>query len=1059
VDDLRARLEAALSQNYAIERELGRGGMAVVYLAQDLKLGRRVALKVLRPELSATLGTQRFLQEIKVAAGLAHPNILPLHDSGEAGGLLYYTMPYVQGESLRQHLELAGTLPLDDALRIAREVADALDYAHQQNVVHRDIKPGNILLEAGHAVVADFGVARAISAAVGDRVTATGLVVGTPQYMSPEQARGSAEVDGRSDIFSLGCVLYEMLIGRPPFADASPIERLEGRVRFPPALSVERPVIPVGVEAAVETALATAPGRRYQTAAEFGQALESGVGTVSGARRRARRARRWWVAGVGAAAALSGAAVVALPRILGAKLDGSLYVVVPFGHRGGAAPMLLNGDRCELLVSHAFQRWTDVRVVDRMQVQDALLRRGDLGVTLQVARDIARGLRAGRLVWGDVADAGDSTFVTAALYDLTRGGAALRHASVGVRPETSDLAAKFYELADSLLLGAATSREARPGALGTDVLAAWQAYAEGREALDRWDLVGAERAFQAALAIDREYAHANLWLAQTAMWAGKPASDWRESAARAVAGHTRLAPGDVLLAQALRRLADGQFSEACRGYRELVARDSADFVAWFGLGECQRRDRLVVPDPASPSRWRFRSSYRAAADAYRRALELVPSVHRAFTGIASQRLMRLFFTESNVFRAGYAVGADTLRFGAFPSLDHDTLAFVPYPITRVFDGTPEANPPSKQTAVERNRAMLRDIMRTWLDAFPGSSDAHEAMALVLETTGELDIRPSPKQSALTAVRRARALSPDPEQASRLAVTEVRLLVKLEQFERARDLADSVLAAALPEPEPLQARHFAGLAALTGRVYRTVQLLRLSAAVDTPTTWDGQELPHAPLAVKAVALELLGYAALGGPVDSLRVLKARVDQSVSSWAGPAERDRLRLAVLHVPVALAFAQLGLTDVHRQNAVGDYLIERQWALAHGDTAAVRAGFARIAALRSTMRPGDVAVEGTHNEALLLLQIGDTGAATQLLDLSLGALPSLGTYLLEQTPQAGAVVRAMALRAELAARAGDQATARRWARAVATLWSGADAPLEPVLRRMRTLASEPHR
>src|SRR6058998_1513861 len=183
--------------------------MATVYLAQDLKHHRKVAIKVLKPELAAALGPERFLQEIEIAAGLTHPHILPLHDSGEAAGMLYYVMPYVEGESLRHRLERQGPLPLEDALEIARQVADALEYAHQHDVVHRDIKPENILLQAGQAVVSDFGIARAISEARG-RVTGTGVAVGTPEYMSPEQASGGT-VDGRTDIFSLGCVLYEML--------------------------------------------------------------------------------------------------------------------------------------------------------------------------------------------------------------------------------------------------------------------------------------------------------------------------------------------------------------------------------------------------------------------------------------------------------------------------------------------------------------------------------------------------------------------------------------------------------------------------------------------------------------------------------------------------------------------------------------------------------------------------------------------------------------------------------------------------------------------------------
>ena len=222
LSDLQARLQDALADRYSLDRELGAGGMATVYLAHDLKHDRKVAIKVLRPELVHALGPERFLREIATTANLHHPHILPLYDSGRtaepSGALLYYVMPFVEGESLRDRLKREKQLPLDDALRIAREVADALSYAHGHGVIHRDIKPENILLESGHALVADFGIARAVSTAGADRLTDTGLALGTPAYMSPEQAAGDRDVDGRTDLYSLGCVLYEMLAGQPPFS-------------------------------------------------------------------------------------------------------------------------------------------------------------------------------------------------------------------------------------------------------------------------------------------------------------------------------------------------------------------------------------------------------------------------------------------------------------------------------------------------------------------------------------------------------------------------------------------------------------------------------------------------------------------------------------------------------------------------------------------------------------------------------------------------------------------------------------------------------------------------
>jgi tetratricopeptide (TPR) repeat protein len=267
------RLRAALAGRYTVDRELGHGGMATVYLAQDERHHRPVAIKVLRPEIAPGLGPERFLREIGIAARLNHPHILALLDSGDADGMLYYAMPFVEGESLRNRLTREPQLPLDVALQIAREVADALSYAHSHGVVHRDIKPENILLSSGHALVADFGIARAISAAAGHTLTETGLVIGTPAYMSPEQAAGSQDVDGRSDLYALGCVLYEMLSGEPPYTGPTPQAILAKKLTEPlPHLGTVR-AAPRTVEAALAKALAKAPADRFQTVSEFAGAL------------------------------------------------------------------------------------------------------------------------------------------------------------------------------------------------------------------------------------------------------------------------------------------------------------------------------------------------------------------------------------------------------------------------------------------------------------------------------------------------------------------------------------------------------------------------------------------------------------------------------------------------------------------------------------------------------------------------------------------------------------------------------------------------------------------
>ena len=268
------QLRAALEGRYAVERQIGQGGMATVYLARDARHDRQVAIKVLRPELAVSIGSDRFLREIKVAAHLQHANILALYDSGEAGRYLYYVMPFVEGESLRARLDREEQLPLTDAVQLASEVADALQYAHARHIIHRDIKPENILIQEGHALVADFGIARALSAAGGDKLTETGMAVGTPHYMSPEQGLGGEHLDGRADQYSLACVFYEMLVGQPPFQGPNAMAILARHsMESVPSLQVVRSSIPDELEEAVMRALEKTPADRFPTIREFADAL------------------------------------------------------------------------------------------------------------------------------------------------------------------------------------------------------------------------------------------------------------------------------------------------------------------------------------------------------------------------------------------------------------------------------------------------------------------------------------------------------------------------------------------------------------------------------------------------------------------------------------------------------------------------------------------------------------------------------------------------------------------------------------------------------------------
>ena len=330
--DALARLTGTLGDRYRIERELGAGGMATVYLAHDLKHDRDVAIKVLHPDLGAALGGERFLAEIKTTAKLQHPHILPLLDSGDADGLLYYVMPVVTGETLRARLERERQLPIPESVRIAREVASALDYAHRQGVIHRDIKPENILLHDGSALVADFGIALAVQTAGGARMTQTGLSLGTPQYMSPEQAMGERLIDARSDIYALGAVTYEMLTGEPPFTGPT-VQAIVAKVMAerPTPLHTVRNTVPAGVEQAVLTALAKLPADRFATAAAFAAALVApATGEMAPATRRGTHAGGWRARAIDPYVLSLAALVLVLVAALAVVARGASFGADPF---------------------------------------------------------------------------------------------------------------------------------------------------------------------------------------------------------------------------------------------------------------------------------------------------------------------------------------------------------------------------------------------------------------------------------------------------------------------------------------------------------------------------------------------------------------------------------------------------------------------------------------------------------------------------------------------------------------------------------------------------------
>jgi tetratricopeptide (TPR) repeat protein len=516
--DQLARLKAALAERYRVERELGHGGMATVWLAHDLKHDRPVALKVLRPELAAVLGPERFLREVRITARLNHPHILPLLDSGEAGGFVYYAMPYVEGESLRERLARERQLPLADALRIGLEVADALSYAHSHDVVHRDVKPENILVESGHAVVADFGIARAITEAGGGRLTETGIAVGTPAYMSPEQAAGSQEVDGRSDLYSLGCVLYEMLAGHPPFTGTTAQEILARQsLDAVPRLTAARPQVPVAVEQAILAALAKIPADRFATARQLADALTSGAqgGTGVAAARHAWPARRLAV-GVTAAIGIVGVVVGAalLARRNGARDAGaaSRVVVMPFQNRTAITELDPLGTVAADWVAQGLTEAGFLMVLDTRSALVAAHTLGAAATPVAVGHETA----AGVVVLGSYFLQSDSLQFQAKIASTSDGSILFGIGGIAAPRErpldgVEQLRQRVLTALASLHNEDVTNFQTRLAQPPT--YAAYREYAEGLELYLRTAFSEAARHFQRAAVLDSSFLTAALWAA------------------------------------------------------------------------------------------------------------------------------------------------------------------------------------------------------------------------------------------------------------------------------------------------------------------------------------------------------------------------------------------------------------------------------------------------------------------------------------------------------------------------------------------------------------------
>ena len=1045
--DISPLLHETLAGRYVLKREIGRGGAATVYLAHDVRHERLVAIKVLHHELSHALGAQRFLREIKLTASLQHPHILPIHDSGEAHDQLYYVMPYVEGESMRQRLGGDNRLSIEAAVRIGREVAGALAYAHERGVVHRDIKPENILFSGGHAVLADFGIARAIDRAH-EKITQQGTITGTPAYMSPEQARDRA-FDGRTDVYSLACVLYEAIAGVPPFVGETPQLLLTQRIsKTAPLLREYRHDVPPPIEAVIAKALSMSPDDRFDDARAFSAALAGAIGhsgetlTARVVRRPLTRSPWLWAAGV---AVLTTGIAASTPQgrdqldVFTGRVDTAQYAVIPFQYSGVPRDAADQEPVAQGLYA-AMREWDGLKLASDMSVIDAMNSVRDSSLSGVMAS--ARRARAGKLVWGRVRVTRDSMLVRAAVYDAIEGTLLREVTRAGPRDLPATEPSALRTLAADLLRLEGTSGLSHAGDVGTRSLAAWRAYQEGQRALTSWRVPVAIDAFERATSADPDYAHAQIWLAQLLLWRAEPAGRWGPHLSTALRNRASLSARETSLVDALRALQNGQFSDACAAYNDMRGRDSMDATAWLGLAHCQGLDRLVVRDRAGGG-WVFRGSTAAAQRAYARALQIAPE---SFCAFPFSTVAKLFVVETNNFRIG--ANSDSAPFFGLPDLVGDSIIHAVRPFSELQKIPYENMAPAYDRALQRNRDALLGILSALTQRLPDNADAFESLARVLEMRDEITGTPNGGYSALSAVDRAKVLTRDSVQRVRLGASDVRLHLKLGDFGRTAAIGDSILSAS-PSSTGDRALYLAGIAALLGREHAATAYLRSSGQTVALTG-----APAVPL-LEDVSTALFFRSALGVCDDSLRALQKKVGVLLDSYVNPSQRDEARRGILQRPTQFAVGCIGATSSLQLSGQLSPVVLAIQAHARGDARRARAQLDSMQGSRRLLRPGEVSLDHTLTEAWLSAALGDTAAATRQLDLTLTALPTLTAYIVYEPGMAAAVGRTMVYRAELAARRGDAGTAALWAGRVLTLWAHSDPSLAPTIARMKALAA----
>jgi eukaryotic-like serine/threonine-protein kinase len=987
---VRPVLPCNLDDRYELLAELGRGSHAIVYRARDRELDRDVAIKVLRQELVDSDVSERFRREVRLTSKLAHPHIAHVFGTGEWLGVPYFVTELAQGPSLAERLARERQLPLEDALDIGRQIAGALAHAHAKGIIHRDVKPANILLTPDGALLADFGVARAMVAAPGTLATSTGVAVGTLLYMSPEQLCADKDIDGRSDQYELALVIYEMLAGVPPHvaANAEGLRSLRIVAQHVP-VHTHRSSVPLSISDALMRAMAPSPADRFRTIADFAKALEL---HETGARGR-----------------ITGSQSIPTSPGSGAPtrratLAGAAIGVLALG--GIGVSQLRSGRDSERAIP------ADGAVRFAVTTRD-----GDAAQTARVANAVAMELRAWPQLRADtgraaraaadvtvevsVSSVRDGIQVVAAVPGATGATGSPRQLAMRFAAGGALEADSLTLFAARLLMATSVAPDSAPvlSVITSRATDAVREFAAGSRQLLRGELMAAEQAF---LAAERHGSlpQAPLWRAILGSWrVPLQIRDWGESARASARDSLRLTVADALVAQGLSARADDRLVDACAAFKRATAIEGGSFAAWYGYGECQRIDSIVVRDARSPTGARFRTSYWSALNAYEQAIQRMPSPN--LVGMFD-RLPRVAMAMNNAARLGVLRpdrGAAQTYIG-LPSLIADSVAVFPRTMEEFNSGATRSIPASYQQAVRRNRIRLLRTAELLARHAVKSFSAQLGLVRAMEYAG-VSITSAGNRTISAIIDDARPLARARADSVDLSLADVRVRLRLADPVGARRAAQLAIQRAV-RPSAGEAELLAPVALLIGDNSRAESLL-VRSAVRSSERPEGFPMRLAQLsaaytlrAASGRCEELTGLRAQ--LVGALQQSLARTEIDAAEVALLSTADRSRLTCLDAPVATALPADPLQSAFVLNRAGKH---REVLASLHAMQARRAGAASSA----------VSWDARFAEMWLFYQSGDTATARTRVATAMESLGESLDVLLSGIDQVGAFHRMLAI------------------------------------------------